>query len=585
MASLQQTMQGALGQLRDMTVSQKAAIALGVALIAGSMIWLAQWAATPEMTPLIQQPLSTDEIAQITTGLDSMGEKYKVEAGKVFVRSGASTSGLLAQLSQMDKLPSDTSLGFAAMIKASNPWLPQEENNRRWNVALATELEHVLSRFTGVKEAKVFLNLNAKERGFARNTPSATASVTLIMKSGEAVSRQLAIAAAKQVAGAVRGLPLKNVEVVDGSGKPALEWEDESGESMSGLQRLQKQKESETAAKIRQQLAFDPNLRVSVQVVLELSTRTESSATPTEGVPTEENSSETTTSRNRAAGQPGVEPNVGAAVSGGGSDETSKTETRESRLQPGMTTSTTSNPAGTTKQIFAAINVSHSYLLSVYRRQKPDGAEPSEAEIETLFQQQKSKIEAQAAKLVQPPDPKQVAVNWYYDAVTPIVAVEAGAVDVSMGMLQTYGPASLLGVLALASLGMMMKLAKQKQEGESFGLELGLPKEAIEAAQRASEDLRSHAGVAAMRRAAGGGGAAAMTAAGITAIPDEQGNEPPTPPLPVGKAAEAVLEAREVGEGEAQIGRMLEQVADVANQDEEGVAHIIETWMDSDRWH
>lgn len=585
MASLQRTVQDALGQLRDMNVSQKAAILLGVALIAGSMIWMAQWAATPEMTPLIDQALSADEIAQVTSGLSSLGEKYRVEGGKVLVRSGASTSSLLAQLSQMDKLPTDTSLGFAAMIKASNPWLPQEENNRRWNVALATELEHILSRFSGVKEAKVFLNLNAKERGFSRNAPAATASVTLIMKGGETVPRALAIAAAKQVAGAVRGLPLKNVEVVDGSGKAALEWEDESGESMSGLRRLQKQLENDTAAKIRQQLDFDQNLRVNVQVVLDLAARTESSATPSEGVPLEESSSETTTSRNRAAGQPGVEPNVGAAVAGGGSDETSKTETRESRLQPGMTTSTTSNPAGTTKQIFAAINVSHSYLLSVYRRQKPDGAEPTETEIETLFQQQKSKIEAQAAKLVMPPDPKQVAVTWYYDAVTPTVTVESGALDMSVGMLQTYGPASLLGVLALASLGMMMKLAKQKQEGESFGLELGLPKEAIEAAQKAADDLKSHAGVSAMRRASGGGGAAAMTAAGITAIPDEHGNETAAPPLPVGKAAEGMLEAREIGESEAQIGRMLEQVTAVAGQDEEGVANIIETWMDSDRWH
>ena len=581
MASLQQTLSNALAQLRDMTFSQKAAIVMGALLVGGSLTWLAQWAASPEMTPLLPQTFTADEITQITSGLDQIGEPYKVEGSRVLVRPSANRNSLMAQLQQMEKMPSDTSRGFAAMIKETNPWLPQEENNRRWTVALQNELAAVLKRFNGVQDARVFLNLNAKERGFSRTTPSATASVTLIMKGGEPCPRSLALAAARQVAGAVRGLPLKNVDVLDSSGKTALEWEDEDGSSVPGLRRLQKQLESDTAAKIRQQLDFDHNLRVNVQVVLDLAARTESSATPVEGVPVEENSSETTTSRNRAAGQPGVEPNVGAAVSGGGSDETSKTETREARLQPGLTTSTTTNPAGGTKQIFAAINVSYSYLRSVYKRQKPDAAEPTETDINAIFDQQKARIEAQASKLVMPPDAKQVAVTWYYDATEPAVVTQAGSLDSSLEMARSYAPATLLGGLAIASLMMMMRLAKQKSDGESFGLELGMSKEAIEAAKKASEDLQSIDGVAAVRRAAGGGGAAAMSAAGITAVPEEDLSPPP---LPGARAADGVLEAREVGEGEAQISRMLEQVATVAGQDEEAMATMIEKWMDSDRW-
>lgn len=569
MATAQQNISRWLTQLRDMTVSQRIAVGLGVVLIAGSLAWMAQWAASPEMSPLLDQPLSGEELALIRNGLDAIGEPYKLDGGRVLVRSGSNRSAVMAQLQQLDKLPSDLSVGFAQLVKETNPWLPQEENNRRWTVALKTELERVLRQLAGVKQAYVFLNLTSAQRGFSRNAPENKASITLITRSGEAVPRTLALAAARLVSGSVRGLPLRNVEVVDGNGVSALEWEDDADGNASGLRRLQKQIETDIAGKLREQFAFDRLLRVNVQAVLEHASRVEAKSTPSEGPPTETSKTEVSTSRGGSSAQPGVEPNVGATA-GAGSDSTAHSEvTTTEKLQPGVTTETTNNPAGAMKQVFAAISVSHSYLASVWQRSNPD-KQPTEADIQATFDSLKGRIESQAAKLVMPPDAKQVAVTWYYDAPAPAASVEdAGSLDVGLDIVRQYGPSSLLGVLALLALGVMMRLSKQKgAAGDALGLELGLPKEAIEAAKKAAADLR-----------AGAASAQGSSSVGADAGVGEDGS-----PLPVGRPAEAMLEAREIDESEAQVTQMIEQVAAVAAKDEEGVAHLIDKWMESEKW-
>ena len=87
MASLQKTITQAVGQLRDMTVSQRLAILLGVALVAGSLVWLAQWAAQPEMVPLLDQSLGPENLALVQGGLDALGQKYRVEGSREIGRA------------------------------------------------------------------------------------------------------------------------------------------------------------------------------------------------------------------------------------------------------------------------------------------------------------------------------------------------------------------------------------------------------------------------------------------------------------------------------------------------------------------
>lgn len=573
MAQLPRNVNDAVRQLSGLTLSQRLAVLLGALLAAGSLMWLAQWAASPEMTPLLDMQLSAEDLARVRSGLAAIGEPHKVDNSRVLVPAAANKSALLAQLEQMDKMPADTSLGFAQMVKDANPWLPQEENTRRWTVALKTELERVLRQFNGVAKADVFLNVNGRDKSFSRTQAESKASVMLQMKGGEAVPRSLALAAARLVSGAVRGLPLKNVEVVDGSGRAALEWDSEAADSAGGLQRLQKQIEADTARKIAAQLAFDRKVRVNVQAVLDTATKTEASQTPVEGVKTEESVTETTTSRGKPGGQPGVEPNVGAVASGGSDAEVSSSTTSDARYEPGVTKTTTSSPAGSVRQIYAAINISYDYLASVFRRSNPDAKDPTEADIQAVFDRFKTKIENQVAKLVLPADPKQVAVDWYYDAPTDEAAAPSSGLDTSLELAQRYGPAGALAALAIVALALTLRMAQRRDPADHLAGDLGVPREAIEAARQAAR--ATERGEATPRKRSG-------------EPPPSRAPRPPTPEpaaaaVPVGQAVEGVLEAREVDDQAIQMNTMIEQLSTLIDKDEDAVAALVERWVDRGR--
>jgi len=560
-----------------MTLSQRLAIGLGALLVVGSLIWLAQWAARPEMVLLLNQSLEAEELALVRVGLDAMDEPYRIEGSQVMVRASANRQAILASLQQAEKLPGDTAIGFAELVKEANPWISQAENSRRWTVALQSELARVLGQFNGVRQARVLLNLNAKPRGFARRHPESSAGVTLFMRGGEPVSRSLALAAARMVAGAVRGLPVRNVQVIDGgNNRVALDWDREEGGSASSLHQLRRQLEREKELQIKEQLSFDQNVLVSVSVEPDYTTMQVQDSTVTEGTTVKEETDNTSTVRNRRSQQPGVEPNVGLVAGPGGSADTSTSERTDTISEPSRRTSTTQTPAGVPKTITAAVSLSYSYLARVYRLNNPDAdAPPIEAQIEAVFNKQKAQVITQVAKLVIPPEPEQVSVVWHHDTLQPEVTVATSSLDKSLDLAQKYGPASGLGLLALVALGLMMRLAKQRDSGESFGMEIGLPKEAIEAAKRAAHDVKSAAG-----RAAAAGRGVSPTIPGVAGLGAEYAK---AIPIPVGQRADGVLDAQEVPEWEEQIHQMLDQVSQMTENDSQGVAALVENWISHSR--
>ena len=560
MASVQETFSKAIAQLRDMTLPQRLTILLGAVLVAGSLVWMAQWAAEPEMVPLLSQGLTPEDVAQITQGLEVMNEPYQVVGSQVLVRGGAEKTRILADLQQNNRLPADTSITFESLVKEANPWISQEENQRRWTVALQSRLSSVLAQMAGVQSAHVFLDLNARARGFSRQQSPHSASVTLTMRGGETVSRGLGLAAARLVSGAVRGLGVRNVEVVDASGRPVLDWEDEQGDGVSALHRLQKAQERETAKKLRDQLSFDPKLRVNVQVVLDHTTTRINDSKPYEPVEVETTRTSTNRVNSRSSGQPGVQPNVGVAASGGGGGETFESVTDDKRLQPGVLTTEESTPRGEIQQIFAAINLSHSFLAGVYKRNNPDAGEPSEAQIQQVFDSQKTRIASQASKLVLPPKPEQVAVDWYYDVADAPEAAAPSTADMSFGFLRRFGPSGALGLLAIFSLFLVTRMARSTDSGSSIGLEIGLPQDAIDAARKAADDLKAAERTREASDQAGAGGGAV--------------------PIPIGAAADDLLEGQEVSPSTAQLSRLVEQVSTLIKEDSQTAASLVDSWIE-----
>ncbi|MGD8454318.1 MAG: hypothetical protein PVJ57_21100 [Phycisphaerae bacterium] len=569
MGALQKLLARIVSQLRGLNLSQRLAIVLGGVLVAVSVIWMISWAATPEMVPLLDQDLEPAELATVRSGLELMNERFELVGQKVMVRADANRQVILAHLQQQDKLPNDTSIGFDALVKEANPWISQAEHERRWAVALKHEIEQVLSQFDGVRTARVFLPMATQSRTLVtRTAPAATASVTLVMQGGRRVSRELALAAARQVAGAVRGLSVENVEVLDGNGVSAIDWESESS-GMSALDRKRREEERMIQKKIAAQLA-DPSCRVAVQVELEHTNVNIESETPSKPVDVEVETTDRETTRVRSSGQPGVQPNVGVAAGGRAADESTVEGTSRVRSVPAITRKQEATLPGSVKEVWAAVSLSHSYLASICRRRSPDVTSPTEEQVEEVFREEQARVVSQLTKLVRPQDAEHVDVRWHYDAVEEMepAATAGSTLDETFNLVQRWGPQSGLGLLALLSLGLMLRMARKSDSSEAFGLEIGLPQEAIEAAQQAAKDASSAARQRQRRsgeRAAQGGEEDVLTV----------GTEA------VGQAAatEGVLVAQEVDERTVQTHKMLSQISDVVERDGDSTSALLEQWV------
>ena len=573
MAALQKAIAQVLARLRDINTSQRIALLLGGALVAVSLLWLVQWAATPELVPLLDQDLKPEEVALIRSGLEAMNERFEVRANRVLVRSGANRQALLAQLQQQEKLPANTSAGFAALVKQSDPWISMEESNRRWTYALQKELELVLRQLNGVQSASVFLNLGTHRNSFSRTQPASSASVTLVMKHGDEVARPLALAAARLVSGAVSGLPVHNVQVVDANGRVAIDWDSEQ-DATTQLDRKVAKEELRYAEKIRLILAADPKALVSVQVELNSTTSNTQIEQPLKGVTKTERTSREETNRGRSSEQPGVQPNVGVVAGQNGTNERQSQETSATQTEVGLSKKVEATPAGDVEKVTAAISLSYSYLENVFRHTNPDATAPTDGQVEEVFQKERARLITQVIQLVKPQTEENVAISRYYDvAGAAAPAGPAGTLDSSLDLLKRYGPQSGLGLLALLALGMLLRMSRRSDAGESFGLELGLPKEAIEAAKAAAEDMSKIAKLSeysGARRTA----ATAQRPAAASAVEAELAS-----PIEQASVTEGMLVAQEVDASTVQTRKMLDQVAQMVDTNPEIVSTLVEQWV------
>ncbi len=572
MESLKKILAQVAAQLQGMTLSQRLAIVLAAVLIAASVVWMAQWAAKPEMVALLGQDLQPEELATIRAGLEAMNEPVSVEGSRVYVSASANRPALLARLQQDNRMPADISSGFTALVQESNPWISQEENRRRWTVALQQELVRVLRTFDGVKQASVFLNLNSKRTLVARHEYHSTASVTLTMKDGTPVARSLAIAAARLVAGAVSGLSAEDVDVLDSRGRRAWNPEDDADGSASRLYREQLQRELKITEKILRHMP-DPHARAEVTVKLNATSRQMTTESPTTPVEIETETTSMTSTIGQVSGEPGVRANTGTgAVANAGLREQTNQDTTKTRGTPGLETKIEKTPSGGVEEITAAIFLSDYYLSNIYARMNPDveeGAEPTYEQLEQVFQQEQPRIRDQVRMLIWGQetriDEHSIALHWYYRVPGDVPTAAASSLDGAADLAQRYGPQAGLGLLALMSLGIMLRMARRSKAGEAYAMELGLPKEAIEMArQSATEDKK----------------AGSPRASGATGDAEDDDDET-SPTFRKSRATDGVLVAEEVEESVVQMQKMMQQVADLTESDPSVVAGLMERWVEN----
>ncbi len=542
--------------LKGLTASQRLAIGSCAGLIVLALLWLFNWAGSAVMVPLLDQPMSAEEVAPIRQRLEAMGIAHKSENGVLLVPADQEYQ-LRAQLAQAQVLPRDISLGFTRLIeKNMSPWQDLTEKDWLRGVALGNELARTLQGFEGIEDARVFLDRTVK-RTIGQPPVVPTASVFVKPAAGVQLSRERVFAMANMVSAAVGGLDVTKVRVADmTTGRSYAVPSPEDTMAFSDLEDRQK-KETYFANKIRD--LFDiPGLLVAVHAALDeesMQVIREEHGKPV--MLADESESEVMT-RGQSADEPGVNPNTSVAISSSGNAENmekSRTKTTfDGRVD--RTVTRTEKPRHGIQKLFASVNVPRSYLEAIFKKANAD-KDPTDEELDTLARTElEVKIRNQVLGVLGlgRGEEDQVKVAWIHDdaAVQFGAAMQAGAGDGMLSLVRTYGGKAGLGALAFVSLVMMLMMVRRVSEGPVLPGEEPPSRQLIrvKGRRKADEVLEMSVG-------------------------DE----------PVGEAeiSGALLVGREVDERTLHTQEVVGQVVEMIKDDPDTTVSILRRWMDSDQ--
>jgi len=467
-------------QLSVLTVSQRLAIGLCAALVAGSLLWLMQWSTTPELVPLITQEFTFDELEAAEQSLRSNGVHYEVLGGaRVYVRPG-DRHNALRLVHGADALPEGSLYDMAMVVAKSDPFQSPQARAYAQTYAKGNELAKIIATSPAVKKASVILNPVTKRRlGGLNDVP--TASVTVSLGAGREMNPEMVEGFAKLVAGAVAGLKPHNVYITDSRTLRSYSMPHPDDATSFDVLSMVKRREEHYRAKILSKLADIPGVQVAVTVELDASKRVTQNVKHTVSQPKVETTSSTENSTARRASEPGVQANLGQALSVGGGGQTQSTEeTKVENFEPKISrTETIEQFPFATKKITAAIGIPRSFVVGVFRLQHPESPEDprdDDAQFVAVRDAQVSRVKASVERIVMA-DPQDVEVDVYPDVEwtsdgevwsrTPgatALARQSGDAMNTLGLVRTYGPQAGLAALALVSLVMMMRIVRKSSD-------------------------------------------------------------------------------------------------------------------------
>jgi len=477
-------------QLTELTVSQKLLIGTLMVVIPMMLLMIFQWAASPEMVPVLDQPLDSARQTRITATLDSRGVEYKIVGDRIMVPREKQLMAL-ATAQMQNLLPEDTTTGFDKLVLDNQNWWNSNEQNRTlYNIAKQKVLAAVLTANPWVRDATVILS-PPQDTGFGATHQRPTASVNVVLENGR-LDQKKVDAIAGLVSGAVAEMKPEDVNIIDAIN--GRQWKVRSEDQMYAgdyLEQVQVQ-ESKYREKIQRALSYIPKVIVAVNVEVDLTRRQVNSRTYDKDesvtlIARDQSSSETTT-EGPAGGEPGVRPNTGGANQGvdlsAGPSRTSNTEESESEFDTfaGEKTEVTANPGGMPTQVSATVNIPRSYFVTLFQQgREADAPEPTDEALQPTIEATLPRIQNQIAALVKTgKSAGQVVVDMYPDAGAPfggaVQPQSAGVAGTLMagGMVKTISLGA-LAVVALGAMFLLLRSATKKPERPSLQELAGVP--------------------------------------------------------------------------------------------------------------
>ena len=196
-----------------LTTAQRVIVGGAIAAVTVAVVVGVIFALNPPYVLLIGG-VSDEEAGNITSKLDEMKIPYRVEAGnRIYipvkynvyeVRMKLASAGVLGASIKGFELVEETGLGATSFDKQV-----------RYQIALQGELERSVMTIKGIKAARVHLVLPKYTYYVRGEMKEPRASVLVVLQPGVQLSNQQIKGIMELVAGAVEGLKLENVKVID----------------------------------------------------------------------------------------------------------------------------------------------------------------------------------------------------------------------------------------------------------------------------------------------------------------------------------------------------------------------------------
>lgn len=539
--------------LRGMQWSQRAAIILCAAIVAVSVLWMVQWSGKRVYEPLTSRTLTEEELTVVRAKLEEWRIEHRMDGERIMVPPNM-RHDVSARLIEAEIVPASLTLGFDALMSDESPWLSESEKERRWNLALSNELASTLSRMAGVRKARVFID-NRHKRRFGSPSVQPSAVVSIWPGPGFEFDRKRIHMFASFVSGAVAGLDIGRVRVIDESQGRSYTAHDPDANMAGDLLAIRRSEEEHFISKIRDRLSYIPG--VLVQVFAEQETEQfELQSTTLDKPVVSKSSSETSDVQRRAASTgPGVAPNTSVALRGGGTDERSVTESTDEEFngERGREVKQVTGTKGVIKSMTATIGVPRSWLVGTFKRLKGGDGEPSDPDLAQFEQSEFLKITEAVSKIINAADDDtRVAVSSFPDDVLVVMSAATGSTEgpTIASYATRYGPQAGLAALALLSLGMMLRVVRKTPTGPT------IPRHLLDANEREMDDDLPHR----------------------SRIISETAQ-----PLGDALSIDSMLEGHELDSHAVRTQQIAKQVADLVDKNPENVSELLRRWITQSR--
>jgi flagellar biosynthesis/type III secretory pathway M-ring protein FliF/YscJ len=544
-------------QLGGLSASQKMLTAALVAIMGLTLLYWARYAGQPEMEALLSQPLSDEEVRQITTQLKDRGIRFEESADHRILVPADRRIEIIGSLGFDQQLPKNTASGFDEIIKQLTPWDGQDREGMFFNRAKEITLGRVIGAFPGVASATVSIDPRFERRISPGGNIEPTAFVNMSTKDGMRGAKKLVEGAASLVAGAQAGLQTKNIHVVVNGAPQRVTGADDPDDAIaSTIYERREAEERRIQQKLAEQFPDIQGLMVSVTVSVDPTSSEKNSSTfgtiQTLDAKTESQSTEQTGGAPAPPAEPGATPNVGgtngvanltapAAGAAAESSHTTNRESVESKHYPNREEIRTHMPPGQLAVSGVSVRVPRSHFVRIAKAGA--AAEPEERVVAMKTSEEQQRIRKSLMACSGVTNPAGISVEPYYDEM-PAVAAAPGATAASSAVTLALGghvKEIALGALALLSLFMVSTIVRK-----------GTPAPAVAAAPKPRlTDARP---------------APTML----------DGREPVAGEVGEGNA---MLDGMELDEESVKTQQMLDQVSTLVTQNPDAAASLVKRWL------